>query len=420
LPSLLSYQKNMKNTKTNILVGVTGGIAAYKSPDLVRRLIEEGFAVRVVMTAGAEKFITRITLQAVSGHPVYNNLFENESEAAMGHIELAKWADIILLAPATANSLSKVAHGIADDLLTSIILASSAQLILAPSMNQQMWKNKAIISNVEILQSRSIVLLGPDAGEQACGDIGLGRMREPDQLVKGVVQWLQQSQSTALRDELAHSALLKGVKLLITAGPTIEAIDPVRYLSNHSSGKMGYALAEAALSAGAKVTLISGPVSLNAIDDVSAVDVESAQQMLNAVQQHISDCDVFIGCAAVADYAPSQVARQKIKKNADSMQIELTRNPDIIAWVGEQKNRPFIVGFAAESENLEAYAQTKLKAKNMDLICANDISDKKIGFNSDNNAISLFNANGEQKQIKAMPKIELAKIIIKEISKNLN
>ncbi|MDQ7049537.1 MAG: bifunctional phosphopantothenoylcysteine decarboxylase/phosphopantothenate--cysteine ligase CoaBC [Enterobacterales bacterium] len=407
----------MKNNETNIVVGVTGGIAAYKSPDLVRRLQEQGFVVRVVMTAGAENFITATTLQAVSGHPVNNDLFDNEAEAAMGHIELAKWADIILIAPATANCLSKIAHGLADDLLTSLILASSAQLMLAPAMNQQMWKNKAIISNAESLKQRGILLFGPDAGEQACGDVGLGRMREPSQLVEALVQW---QQSASASDESEVSGILDGVKLLLTAGPTVEAIDPVRYLSNHSSGKMGYAIAEAALTAGAEVTLVSGPVSLTAPPAATMVAVKSAKEMLLAVQQHLAQSDVFIGCAAVADYAPSQVARQKIKKNADSMQIELTRNPDIIAWVGSQKERPYIVGFAAESENLEAYAKKKLQDKNLDLICANDISDTSIGFNSDNNAISIFNASGRQKQIKSMPKAKIAEVIIKEIAKNLN
>ena len=408
----------MKNNKANIVLGVTGGIAAYKSPDLVRQLQQQGFAVRVVMTAGAENFITATTLQAVSGHPVNSDLFDNEAEAAMGHIELAKWADIILIAPATANCLSKVAHGIADDLLTSLILASSAQLMLAPAMNQQMWKNKAIISNVETLKQRSIILLGPDAGEQACGDVGLGRMREPNQLVEAVVRWQQSESIVSDRNEV--SGLLNGLKLLITAGPTIEAIDPVRYLSNHSSGKMGYAIAEAALKAGAKVTLVSGPVSLAAPEAASLVAVKSAKEMLSAVQQQVPKSDVFIGCAAVADYAPSQVASQKIKKDAGSMQIELTRNPDIIAWVGAQKKRPYIVGFAAESEKLEAYAKKKLQDKNMDLICANDISDTSIGFNSDNNAISIFNGNGLQKQLKSMPKAQIAEAIIKQIAENLN
>ncbi len=408
----------MKNNKANIVLGVTGGIAAYKSPDLVRQLQQQGFAVRVVMTAGAENFITATTLQAVSGHPVNSDLFDNEAEAAMGHIELAKWADIILIAPATANCLSKVAHGIADDLLTSLILASSAQLMLAPAMNQQMWKNKAIISNVETLKQRSIILLGPDAGEQACGDVGLGRMREPNQLVEAVVRWQQSESIVSDRNEV--SGLLNGLKLLITAGPTIEAIDPVRYLSNHSSGKMGYAIAEAALKAGAKVTLVSGPVSLAAPEAASLVSVKSAKEMLSAVQQQVPKSDVFIGCAAVADYAPSQVASQKIKKDAGSMQIELTRNPDIIAWVGAQKKRPYIVGFAAESEKLEAYAKKKLQDKNMDLICANDISDTSIGFNSDNNAISIFNGNGLQKQLKSMPKAQIAEAIIKQIAENLN
>ncbi len=406
----------MTKQLSNILLGVTGGIAAYKSPDLVRRLQDKGFKVRVVMSKAAENFITAMTLQAVSGHPVNQDLFDNEAEAAMGHIDLAKWADIILIAPATANCLSKVAYGMADDLLTTLILASNAELFVAPAMNQQMWKNKAIISNVELLKQRGIHFLGPDAGEQACGDMGFGRMREPDRLADAIATWAEKN--VTIKD-LAKKTPLSGCRWMITAGPTIEAIDPVRYLSNHSSGKMGYAIAEAAVDAGAEVTLVSGPVRLGAPCGVKLIKVESAKDMLTAVKKGLSECDVFVGCAAVADYAPRQVAGQKIKKSDKAMQLDLVRNPDIIAWVGQQAKPPFIVGFAAESEKLEAYAKSKLKEKNMDMICANDISDQSIGFNSDYNAISLFTSSGEEKKMPVTSKSEIAKALVSEVAKSL-
>ncbi len=409
-----------KPSSTNILLGVTGGIAAYKSADLVRRLKERSFDVRVVMTESAKHFITPMTMQAVSGNPVHHQLFDCHAEAAMGHIELAKWADIILIAPATANSLSKIALGLADDLLSTLILASNAKLLIAPAMNQQMWANEAIIANVERLKRRSVQFIGPEQGDQACGDVGFGRMSEPLLIVESVLQLANETNASSI-EELPKRTVktLAGKQFLITAGPTLEAIDPVRFISNHSSGKMGYALAEVAQAAGANVTLVSGPVSLEVPYGVSIISVVSAAEMLHAVKQQINGCDVFIGCAAVADYAPVVVAEQKIKKNDEEMQISLKRNPDILAWVAEQKNRPLVVGFAAESQNLKEFARKKLINKKLDLICANDISQKGMGFNSANNEILLLGKNNQETQLPAASKMDIAVKILIEIGKHL-
>ena len=404
----------------NILLGVTGGIAAYKSADLVRRLKEHSFNVRVVMTESAKNFITPMTMQAVSGNPVHHQLFDCQAEAAMGHIELAKWADIILVAPATANSLSKIALGLADDLLSTLILASKAQLFIAPAMNQQMWANKAIISHVELLKTRNIQLIGPEQGDQACGDVGFGRMSEPLQIVERLLPSLHEdgpSKTSGALKEFASK--LAGKQVLITAGPTLEAIDPVRFISNHSSGKMGYALAEAAQAAGAIVTLVSGPVGLCVPQGVASEPVVSATEMLDKVKKHIVGCDVFIGCAAVADYAPLQIAEQKIKKNDEEMQLSLKRNPDILAWVGAQTKRPFVVGFAAESQNLREFAEKKLVNKKLDLICANDISRVGLGFNSDNNEVLILSKNHEEIKLPAANKMEIAVKILQQINKHL-
>lgn len=409
-----------KTPSTKILLGITGGIAAYKAADLVRRLKDHSFDVRVVMTESATNFITPMTMQAVSGYPVHQQLFDCQAEAAMGHIELAKWADIILVAPATANSLSKIALGLADDLLSTLILASKAQLFVAPAMNQQMWANKAIVSHVELLKSRNIQLIGPEQGDQACGDVGFGRMSEPLQIVEKLLLWLNKTdplKANGLPEETM--AKLAGKQVLITAGPTLEAIDPVRFVSNHSSGKMGYALAKAAQSAGAKVTLVSGPVSLCAPDGVKLESVISAAQMLNKVKAHAEHCDVFIGCAAVADYAPVEVAQQKIKKNDEEMQLSLKRNPDILAWVGAQTNRPFVVGFAAESQNLREFARKKLINKKLDLICANDISQKGMGFNSEKNEILILDKNNQEIKLPAANKTDIAVKILQQINKYL-
>jgi len=404
-----------------ILLGVTGGVAAYKSADLVRRLKENEFDVRVVMTSSAKNFITPMTLQAVSGNPVHDQLFDCQAEAAMGHIELAKWADIIVIAPATANTLSKIAHGLADDLLSTLILASKAKLLIAPAMNQQMWANEAILANVEQLKKRHISFIGPEKGDQACGDVGFGRMSEPMQIVERIIEISDKLETDqTLKNQLSEQLeKLDGKNIVITAGPTLEAIDPVRFISNHSSGKMGYALAKIAALAGANVTLVSGPVSLSAPENVKLESVISAKQMLEAVKKSIAKCDLFIGCAAVADYAPCEIADQKIKKNEPKMQIMLERNPDVLAWVASQQNRPFVVGFAAESQKLKEFAQKKLINKNIDMICANDISKTSIGFNGDNNEITIFDKDNNEIKLTVATKIKIAADILSIINKKL-
>ncbi|WP_127347191.1 bifunctional phosphopantothenoylcysteine decarboxylase/phosphopantothenate--cysteine ligase CoaBC [Pseudidiomarina mangrovi] len=362
-----------------IMIGISGGIAAYKIPELVRRLKDWGADVRCVMTQGGQAFITPLTLQAVSGNPVHHDLLDPNAEAAMGHIELAKWADLVLIAPASANTLAQLAHGHASDLLTTICLATAAPLLVAPAMNQQMWAHAAVQANCDTLRSRGVQIIAPDSGSQACGDVGAGRMPEP----------------LTLRDVIAAALtpvtpVLAGKQVVITAGPTREAIDPVRYLSNHSSGKMGFALAAAAQQLGATVTLVAGPCQLPTPAQVKRIDVISATDMLAAVEQHIDAADIFIGCAAVADYRPRQVGADKIKKQHDQMHIELVKNPDILATVAARKNAPFTIGFAAETQQLEHYATGKLQAKKLALIAANNVSDSSIGFNSDDNAMQLF------------------------------
>lgn len=371
-----------------ILLGISGGIAAYKSADLVRRLKERGAEVRVILTPAAAEFITPLTLQALSGNPVGQSLLDPAAEAAMGHIELAKWADFILVAPASADVIARITHGMANDLLTTCILASSAPLAIAPAMNQQMYKNIATQANLSTLISRNIHMLGPNAGEQACGDVGPGRMLEPLQLVDAVIGVL----ATPAQQPL------QGVKVTITAGPTREAIDPVRYISNHSSGKMGYALAAAAAALGAEVTLISGPVQLAAPTGVTRIDVTTAEQMYVSSMQQAPNSDIFIGCAAVADFRVAALASQKIKKTADNdgLTLQLVKNPDIIASVAAMSaQRPFTVGFAAETEKVAEYARQKLQKKNLNLICANDVSDPALGFNSEQNAITVYSNTAE-------------------------
>ena len=364
-----------------ILVGVTGGIAAYKSPDLVRRLMERGAEVRVVMTAGATEFITPLTMQAVSGHPVYQHLLDTDAESGMGHIELARWAEMIVVAPATANFMAKLAAGRADDLLSALVLASTAELVLAPAMNQQMWQSRATQDNLRTLTEREIRIIGPGDGDQACGEVGPGRMTEPDQIAQQL-----------LGDGTPQ--LFAGQHFVITAGPTWEAIDPVRGITNHSSGKMGYAMARAALDYGAKVTLVSGPVSLEAPDGANCIHVRSTQQMLDSVMKEISGADVFIAVAAVADYRPARTAEQKIKKKDKTMSIELVRNPDILAEVAALDNAPFCIGFAAETENLLENAQLKLDAKKLDMIVANNVAGEEGAFGSDTNAVTLIHKGG--------------------------
>ncbi|HHX8282844.1 bifunctional phosphopantothenoylcysteine decarboxylase/phosphopantothenate--cysteine ligase CoaBC [Vibrio diabolicus] len=368
-----------------ILLGISGGIAAYKCAELTRRLIERGAQVQVVMTKAAKEFITPLTMQAVSGRPVSDSLLDPAAEASMGHIELAKWADLVLLAPATADLIARMSAGMGNDLLTTLVLATDSPVAVSPAMNQQMYRNLATQENIATLARRGMHIWGPAAGEQACGDVGPGRMLEPMQLVHLCEQFFQPK-------------LLEGKSILITAGPTREAIDPVRYITNHSSGKMGYALASAAAQMGAKVTLVSGPVSLNTPVGVERINVSSAQEMHEAVMTHVNKHDAFISCAAVADYRPQTIASQKLKKTEDNdeMVINMVKNPDIVASVAAMtEKRPFTVGFAAETNDVETYARGKLTKKNLDMICANDVSVAGQGFNSNDNAITLYWPEGE-------------------------
>lgn len=392
-----------------ILLGISGGIAAYKCAELTRRLIERGAQVQVVMTNAAKEFITPLTMQAVSGRPVSDSLLDPAAEASMGHIELAKWADLVLLAPATADLIARMSAGMGNDLLTTLVLATDSPIAVSPAMNQQMYRNIATQENIATLERRGMHIWGPAAGEQACGDVGPGRMLEPMQLV-------------GLCEQFFAEKPLKGQSVVITAGPTREAIDPVRYISNHSSGKMGFALAQAAHALGAKVTLIAGPVSLTTPTGVERIDVDSAQSMYDAAMQHATTNDVFIGCAAVADYRPATVAEQKIKKTDDSdqMTISMVKNPDTIASVAAlTENRPFTVGFAAETQDVESYARGKLVKKNLDLICANDVSVEGQGFNSNNNAITVYWKDGKQ-SLTLASKQQIAHQIMMTIAEKLD
>ena len=387
--------------RKRIVLGVGGGIAAYKSAELVRRLRDQGAEVRVVMTQGGREFITPLTLQALSGHPVHLDLLDAAAEAAMGHIELARWADLVLIAPATADLMARLAQGIANDLLTTLVLATDAQVALAPAMNQAMWRDPATQANAELLQQRGIRLFGPGAGSQACGDIGMGRMLEADDLAQRAADCFQRN-------------VLDGVRLLITAGPTQENIDPVRYITNHSSGKMGFALAEAAVEAGAQVTLVSGPVFLPTPDRVQRIDVVSARDMLAACEASMP-ADILIAAAAVADYRPEVVAAHKLKKDpnsGDGLYLQMVRNPDILATLAGRPDRPFSVGFAAETENLLEYASGKLKVKNLDLIVANDVANPSIGFNSEENAITVIDRQLRQTAFAQTSKGKIARQLI--------
>jgi phosphopantothenoylcysteine decarboxylase/phosphopantothenate--cysteine ligase len=374
----------MQLENTNIILGITGGIAAYKTPDLVRKLVAKGANVRVVMTKSAKEFVSPLALQAVSGNLVSDDLLDKDAEAAMGHIELARWADKLLVAPATANFMAKLTHGLADDLLSTLCLATPAPICIAPAMNQQMWFADATQANLKILRQRGIQFLGPAQGEQACGDIGPGRMLEPQEIADLLTQQTPEQ-------------MLAGKRITITAGPTREEIDPVRYLSNHSSGKMGYALAIAAQELGATVTLISGPVNLLPPAKVLTVPVSSAQQMYDAVMQTTHNCDIFVGCAAVADYRIQQKTDQKIKKSDSELTLTFIKNPDILSDVAHLANAPFTLGFAAETQNLREYALGKLQRKKLNMIAANDVSDSTIGFNSEQNALTVFWSKGEKK-----------------------
>jgi phosphopantothenoylcysteine decarboxylase/phosphopantothenate--cysteine ligase len=380
-----------------ILLGVSGGIAAYKSAELVRRLVERGAQVQVVMTAAARQFVTPITFQALSGRSVRSDLWDAAAEAAMGHIELARSADVVLIAPGSADCLARLAHGLADDLLTTLCLATAAPVVIAPAMNQLMWLNPATQSNVELLARRGVRLLGPASGEQACGEHGPGRMLEPLEIV------------ARLTPLLAPTGPLQGLRAVVTAGPTRECIDPVRFVSNRSSGKMGYAMAQALQEAGAEVVLISGPVSLPTPSAVRRIDVESCEQMHAAVQQELAGTAIFVGTAAVADYRPASCAEHKIKKTSDTMTLELVRTTDILSQVSASPQRPFVVGFAAETSAVEQHARSKLLAKNLDLIAANEVGHSKA-FDSDENALLVL-WRGGRVQLPSSSKAELARAL---------
>jgi len=386
----------------HILLGVTGSIAAYKSAELVRLLREAGAEVRVVMTPGACSFITPLTLQALSGHPVRSELLDAGAEAAMGHIELARWADAVLVAPATADFIARLAQGRANDLLAAICLASEAPLAVAPAMNRAMWENAASVENVDTLRRRGIRIMGPAQGAQACGEVGPGRLLEPGQLL-------------AALSALFQTGSLAGCRVLVTAGPTREAIDPVRYISNRSSGKMGFAVATAAMEAGADVTLVSGPVALQTPPRVARVDVEDSAAMHAAVLEHVAGCDIFISVAAVADYRPTAVAPRKLKKSAAGLSLELQANPDILAAVAGLPDAPFTVGFAAETDMLESHARHKLVAKGIDMIAANNVADGQ-GFDQDDNALLVLWKDGET-QLARTGKSRLARQLVEIVAR---
>ena len=389
-----------------ILLGITGSIAAYKACELVRLLRDARSDVRVVMTQAPTEFVSPLTFQALSQNPVHRDLLDENAEAAMGHIELARWADAVVIAPASANSIARLAQGRADDLLSAVCLATPAPVVVAPAMNQQMWLDNATQENVALLQRHAIQVFGPAEGDQACGDVGPGRMLEPLQICDNIAG-------------LFETGALAGLKVVITAGPTCEPIDPVRYISNRSSGLMGYAIAETAVEAGARCVLVSGPTHLATPDRVQRVDVETAQQMHAAVMEQISGCDIFIAAAAVSDYRPLETAQQKIKKSQQTLSLELVRNPDIITDVAKQHPTVFTVGFAAESHDLQQYAIQKLNQKSLNMIVANDISRGDIGFDSKDNEVSVYWQGGEQNFQKAS-KPQIARQLIQFIAEQYN
>ena len=394
----------MSNPPKRVVLGVTGGIAAYKSADLVRRLKERGFDVRVIMTGAARNFVSPLTFQALSSNPVHSDLFDEQAEAAMGHIELARWANLVLVAPASADFIAKLAHGHADDLLSTVCLATTAHIVVAPAMNQQMWMNVATQDNCRRLVERQIRLLGPGEGDQACGETGAGRMLEPIDIADSVAK-------------ICAPGCLSNLRVLVTAGPTREAIDPVRYISNHSSGKMGYAVAQAAADAGAHVVLVSGPTSLRVPNGVKGVFVESAAEMHCAVMANVQDTDIFIGAAAVADYAPPTSQTQKIKKNAGSLVLELVKTKDILAAVAALDKRPFTVGFAAETQHLEKHARGKLQRKALDLIAANEVGRPGRGFGADLNQLHLYWEGGDE-LLPLASKTSLAQALIETVAEH--
>ena len=381
-----------------ILLGVTGGIAAYKSPDLVRRLREHGAVVQVVMTAAAERFITPLSLQAVSGQPVRTDLWDANAEAAMGHIELARWAELVLIAPASADFIARLAHGYASDLLSTLCLATEAPIAVAPAMNRLMWSNAATRANVEMLARRGVELLGPGEGEQACGEMGIGRMVEPREIAEEVVA------------RMTSSGALTGLRVLITAGPTREAIDPVRFLSNRSSGKMGFAVARAAAEAGARVVLVAGPVNLFTPAGVERIDVESAREMYEIVHRELAGTHVFIAAAAVADYQVANPAEHKVKKRAGTLELKLDPAPDILASVTALDPHPFSVGFAAETQALERNAREKLRKKSLDMIAANEVGEGRAFETEDNCLLVLW--DGGQRELPCAPKGTLARSLV--------
>lgn len=394
--------RSMSSQPRKILLGVTGGIAAYKSPDLVRRLLDQGAEVQVVMSRGAQQFVTALTFQAVSGKPVRDDLWDESSEAAMGHIELARWADEIVIAPATADFIAKLTHGFAEDLLTTLCLATTAPITIAPAMNRQMWANPATQANVRTLKERGVRVLGPASGEQACGEVGVGRMLEPTQIAAEVFT------------TRGGPGPLQGLKVVVTAGPTREKIDPVRFISNRSSGKMGYAVAEAAREAGAHVVLVSGPVQIPTPRGVERVDVESAEQMLSAVQSNVVGADIFIAAAAVSDYRCREIACEKIKKTSDTLNLALARAPDVLATVSRTESHPFLVGFAAETEHVERNALIKLVNKNLDMIAANKVGDG-LAFDKDENALTVYWQDGKR-ELSMTSKAALARQLVELIA----
>ncbi|WP_017401160.1 bifunctional phosphopantothenoylcysteine decarboxylase/phosphopantothenate--cysteine ligase CoaBC [Acinetobacter radioresistens] len=415
----MSFDLSVISNK-NIIVAVTGGIAAYKSAILVRRLKDYGFNVRVVMTHGAQAFITPLTFQALSGNPVHTELLDPEAEAGMGHIDLARWADLVLVAPTSCDTLAKFAAGLADDLLSTLYLATKAPVWVAPAMNQQMWAAKATQRNLATLVEDGVHVVMPEAGAQACGDVGLGRMPEPEDLARQVKDYFHKAQR-AIAEKFG---LLASKHVVITAGPTREAIDPVRYISNHSTGKMGFALAAACYAAGARVTLIAGPVSLDTPNGVRRINVSSAVQMLEHSMQMLEEgCDIFIATAAVADYRVAEVAEHKIKKAGNELNVSLIKNPDIVATIAQQQKRPFMVGFAAETRNVEEYAAGKLIAKKLDMIACNDVSRNDIGFASDENAMIVFFAEQyhlQKRELEKASKQEIAQQLVEAVADALH
>lgn len=389
-----------------VLLGITAGIAAYKAAELARLLVKDGADVQVVMTKSASAFIGAMTLQAITGRPVRDSLFDAQHEAAMGHIELARWAEVIVIAPATAATMAHLAAGMADDLLTTLCLASIAPLLVAPAMNQAMWAHAATQSNVDTLVQRKVRIIGPDVGEQACGDLGPGRMVEP-----AVIR-------DAIHDCLLHSGPLRGKRVIVTAGPTREAIDPVRFVGNRSSGKMGFAVAEALVAQGADVTLVAGPVTLQTPGGVTRIDVESAAEMHDAVFTSLPGAAIFVGCAAVADFRPAKTVEQKIKKKDETLVVEMIRNPDILSEVAASPARPFCVGFAAETQDVEHYARGKLRAKDLDMIAANQVSASQ-GFDADDNALLVLWEGGQQ-SLPMQSKSRLAAQLVELIMDRLN